>query len=455
MPADAASTAQLLTFVPAVGLACWAGAALCRRIGQPAVIGELAAGIALGPSLLGRLAPGLHHRLFPAAAPSVLNALGELGLIAFMFVVGRELDLGTLRGRGRPAAAIGAASIAVPFAAGLALAPALLPSFAPSGVARSAFVLFVGVAMAITAFPVLARILVDHGMERTRVGVLALTCAAANDAVAWCLLAVATAVAAAGGGSLRSALTTVALAALFAAFVLAVVRPLWARLARRGTGIPDGPMPVLLFAAICVSGLITTEIGINAIFGAFVLGASAPRDSVRIERAVARLSGSLIPVLLPLYFAVTGLNVDIGRLDSARAWLWFGAILAVAAAGKFGGTLAAARLAGHRWRQAATLGTLMNCRGLTELIVLNTGRQLGILSPGLFTMFVLMALVTTAVTVPVLRLLASGESPRDARPARAPALPAAAASGSCECLHCVSSRGAKPTNPLTAPFDHV
>ena len=407
------STAQLLLAVPVVGLACWAGGTLVRRIGQPAVIGELVAGIVLGPSLLGRLAPGLAHHVLPAAVLPIISALGQLGLITFMFLVGLELDLGALRGQGRTAAAVSSAGVALPFGAGALLATALYSRFAPPGVYRLPFVLFIAVAMAITAFPVLARILTDRGLDRTETGALALTCAAANDTVAWCLLAVATATAQAGG-STRHALVTLGYTALFTAAMLGVARPLLARAARRGESSAEGSLTVLLFAGICLCGLLTTEIGVNAIFGAFVLGVCLPRGSRRIELAAARLNGALAPVLLPLYFAVTGLSTDVGLLGGASLWLWFAAVLAVAVLGKFGGTLAAARSTGRSWRDSLTLGALMNCRGLTELIVLNTGLQLGILSPRLFTMLVLMALLTTAATAPALNLF--GRVPRTPLP---------------------------------------
>lgn len=334
-----------------------------------------------------------------------------------MFLVGYELDLRSLRGRTKAVLAISASSVVVPFVAGAVLALSIYRHFGTTTTGRTAFVLFIGVAMAITAFPVLARILVDHGMGRTGIGTLALACAAAQDTAAWCLLSVATAFADARG-SLRSVALLVVLSAIFVTVMFGLVRPLWSRLADHIRVVPDRSLPVLMFAAICVCGLATTAIGINAIFGAFVLGATLPRGSVPLDTAVAELRGSFVPILLPLYFAVTGLSTDIGLLSSVTMWLWFVVALGTATAAKLGGTLLAARLTRHDWRTSLTLGVLMNCRGLTELIVLNTGRQLGILRPDLFTIFVLVALLTTAATGPLLSALGVRRRPAEAVPRR-------------------------------------
>jgi Kef-type K+ transport system membrane component KefB len=394
--------AQVLLAVPLVSLACWAGAVALRRMGQPAVIGELVAGMALGPSLLGRLAPGVMHHILPAAVLPVLGDLGQLGLIAFIFLVGYELDFGMLRGQGRATAVVSSASVTVPLAAGAILAMGMYSRFAPHGVQRPAFVLFLAVAMAITAFPVLARIVSDRGIDRSATGTLALTCAAINDTVAWCLLAVAAAVATAG--SVPHAVVMLGYAGAFVTVMLCGVRPLLAQWARRA-GAPEYSLPVLLLVGACFCGLITTDIGVSSLLGAFVFGLCMPRRSQRIELAAARLDGAFVPVLLPLYFVSTGLNADMGLLGGATLWLWLAAVVGVAVLGKFSGTVAGARAVGRSWHESLALGTLMNCRGLTELIVLNTGLQLGVISSQLFTMLVLMALLTTAATGPALDLI--------------------------------------------------
>jgi Kef-type K+ transport system membrane component KefB len=403
----------LLIAVPVVVLACRAGGALLRRLGQPPVVGEMCVGIILGPSLLGRLWPAAEQGLLPPSILPFTGVLGQLGLLVFMFLIGLELDLGILRGHRGTALAVGQTSIALPLFLGGALGLAMYATQAPDGVARLPFVLFIAVSMSITAFPVLARILAERGLYGTRVGTLALACAAIDDVTAWCLLALVIALAA--GHSVMSAASTVALIAGFAAVLVFGVRPLlarWARHERRLTGgRHEGAVVAVLFSAVCLAGLVTDRIGVHTVFGAFLLGTVMPRGMPAVERAAGQLRAVAVPVLLPLFFVQTGLRTDLGGLHRASEWLWAAAILAVAVAGKWGGAALAARTAGQDARSSLVIGTLMNCRGLTELIVLNIGYDMGVIGPEVFTMLVLMALVTTALTAPVLDRLLSGRVP--------------------------------------------
>ncbi|WP_424211359.1 cation:proton antiporter [Streptomyces sp. BI20] len=403
----------LLIAVPAVILASQAGATLFRRFGQPPVVGEIATGILLGPSLLGRLWPEAQGWLFPPAVLPYTSALGQLGLLAFMFLVGLELDLKNLRGHTRVAVAVSQAGMLLPLALGALLAAAMYPRLAPDGVGRMPFTLFIAVAMAITAFPVLARILIDRGLYGTPLGALAMACAAVDDVVAWCLLALVVALSTAG--SPLEALTAAALAVLFTLAMLHVVKPLLARWAARAERHQDGVVLVVLFSGLSLSALATDLIGVHALFGAFLFGVITPRGGRRVEAAAARIRAFTVPVLLPLFFVHTGLRTDIGGL-SPELWLWAGAILAVAVLGKWGGATTAARAMGRPWRESLAIGSLMNCRGLTELVVLNVGLELGVIGPDLFTMLVLMALTTTALTGPTLTPLTKPPHPTPPKP---------------------------------------
>jgi Kef-type K+ transport system membrane component KefB len=378
-------------------------APLFRAVGQPPVIGEVIAGIVLGPSLLGRLAPDAYRYILPADVAPFLEIVAQLGVILYMFLVGLELNPDVVRQRVRVAVTTSLASILLPFALGWALAVYLYPRFATSGVAFTHFALFVGVAMSITAFPVLARILTDRGMSRTELGAIALSCAAVDDITAWCLLAFIVGVvqAAPGGGVVLVTIMTIA----FIAFMSTVVRPIAVRVARQ---VEDRDPPqatiAMVVVAVLAAALATEAIGVHAIFGAFLLGTVIPHDS-RLARAIkARFDDLVTILLLPAFFAFTGMRTQI-NLVSGSEWLVVALIIGVATAGKFGGTLLGARVSGLGWRSAAGLGILMNTRGLMELIVLNVGLDLGVISPKLYTMMVLMALATTIATTPVLRLI--------------------------------------------------
>lgn len=378
--------------------------ALMLRIGQPPVIGEMIAGILLGPSLLGLLAPAAHSFLFPASSLGVLQLLSQIGVILFMFVVGMELDLENLHKNASSAVLVSHASIVVPFFLGTAAALLLYPSLAPPGLPFSAFGLFVGVSMSITAFPVLARILEERRLTRTSLGNTAITCAAVDDVTAWCLLAVVVALVKADG--LGAALLTIFLSLLFILGMLFLVRPRASRLlgGRSASSAGDAGFLAAILVFILVSALATEVIGIHALFGAFLAGVCMPRGSGLPEHLRHRLEALSSVFLLPLFFAFTGLRTEIGLLADWRSWLICAGIIAVAIAGKLGGTLLAARWTGMSWGDSFALGALMNTRGLVELIVLNLGYDLGILSPRIFAMLVLMALITTFMTGPLLSL---------------------------------------------------
>ncbi|MFF4020663.1 cation:proton antiporter [Streptomyces sp. NPDC001843] len=396
----------VLLAVPVVVLACQAGGRAVRLLGQPPVIGEILAGILLGPSLLGWLAPSVQHHILPPSVLPIASALGNLGLLAFLFLIGLELDLrslGTTRGS---VAAVSLSGVLLPMALGAALASALYPHFAPYGVGRLPFTLFVAVALSITAFPVLARILADRGLETTPLGAFALACAATDDALAWCLLT--TVVALSTSGTVLSALTTLALTVIFAAGLTVVLRPLLRALLERASRTSDDLVLVLLFAGLCLSAYTTDQIGVHAAFGAFLFGVTAPRGLPAVERSAARFRAVLLPLLLPLFFVDTGLHTDFSTLPAGQ-WGWGAAILAVAVIGKWGGTAGAARLTGSDWRWSAAVGTLMNCRGLTEFVVLGIGLQSGVISEALFTLLVVMTVITTAATAPILRRVASDD----------------------------------------------
>ena len=374
---------------------------LFSRLDQPAVIGEVGGGILLGPSVLGHFAPNLQAWLLPAEAAPVLGALAQIGVILYMFLVGLELDLTMLRSTVSVTVTISAASIIVPFVLGAGLSAAIFETFAPSDVPFSSFMLFIGVAMSITAFPVLARILQDRGLQQTRLGTMALTCAAINDAIAWCLLAFVVSVM---QSTPAAAFRTVAGTMIYIAAMVTVGRTIVTRIvARLDTGPHLGERSVaLVLIAVLLSAVATEFIGIHAIFGAFLLGAILPHRSRVAEDVTTRIADLVRVMFLPVFFAFTGLRTDIGLVQSLSDWSWCAVIIAIATLGKWGGTTAAARLVGLDWRTSGALGILMNTRGLVELIVLNIGLELGMLTPRLFTMLVLMAIVTTMMTSPIL-----------------------------------------------------
>ena len=377
--------------------------ALFRMLGQPPVIGEVIAGITLGPSLLGRVAPGAAAYILPPDVAPFLGVLAQLGVIIYMFLVGLELNPEKLRGQLRSTVAISHASIAVPFVLGSALALYLYPRYSTTGVPFTHLALFLGVAMSITAFPVLARILADRGMTQTRIGTLALTCAAVDDVTAWCLLAFAVGVV---NDSAGSALTVGLMTGAFIATMFLIVKPGFERLARSSSSErPTQQAVTVTLIAVLGAALATEAIGVHAIFGAFLLGAVIPHDSALARSLHQGISDLVTTLFMPAFFAFTGMRTQIGLLAGGWEWVVCGLIIAVATLGKFGGTFVAARLGRLDVRHSAALGILMNTRGLMELIVLNVGLDLGVISPTLFTMLVLMALATTLMAPPLLDLV--------------------------------------------------
>jgi Kef-type K+ transport system membrane component KefB len=352
--------------------------------------------------LLGLISKDALEFLLPSTTAPYLGVVAQIGVILYMFLVGLELNAGLLRDRAHTTITVSHASIVVPFLLGAALALWLYPRLSSTDVPFTSFALFLGVAMSITAFPVLARILSDRGMTRTELGGMALTYAAINDATAWCLLAFVVGVlqAQVGGAVLVAVLTVAYIALMFLA-----VRPLMTWLARRFDEELPRSVVTFLVIALLLSSLATEAIGIHAIFGAFLLGVVIPHDSAIARTFTHKLEDVVTVLLLPAFFAFTGMRTQIGLVSGVDNWLICGVIILVATVGKFGGTLVAARLTGLGWKNAAALGTLMNTRGLMELIVLNVGLDLGVISPTLFAMMVLMALATTMATTPILYLL--------------------------------------------------
>ncbi|MEU9115317.1 cation:proton antiporter [Streptomyces sp. NPDC048483] len=394
----------LIIAIPVILIACCAVARILRPIGQPKVIGDILAGVLLGPSFLGLLWPDAFHRLFPAELVGVMNVLAQLGLIFFMFLIGRDLEPGYLRDRGGAIALVSHAGFAIPFLAGMLLARPMYAAFGSGSTSFTTFALFLAVSMSITAVPVLARIIEAQGLRSTPLGSMVMASSVVGDVTAWCVLAfvIATARSASPTGAVLTVLLTVA----FVAFMLAVVRPVLARLFGEGRrSIPDAATLPVLLSAIMMCALITEAIGIHAIFGAFLLGVITPSDSARIQRAAESMSGTTTALLLPLFFVVTGLRTSIGALDGLHTWLWCLAVSLIAIGAKWGSSMAAGRLAGYDWSQSMSMGALMSCRGLTELIVLNIALDLGVITPTVFTMLVIMALVSTMLTSPALTLI--------------------------------------------------
>jgi Kef-type K+ transport system membrane component KefB len=378
-------------------------ALLFVRLGQPPVIGEVLAGICLGPSLLGRVSPAACELILPAAVAPSLAVVAQIGVVLYMFVVGLELNPGVLRKQGHTTLAISHASIIVPFSLGAVLALWLYPMLSDPSVTFTAFALFLSVSMSVTAFPVLARILTDRQMHKTDLGVTALACAAIDDVTAWCLLALVVGVV---QSKVNEAILVTLLTVAYIAFMLFVIRLILARLLSRycAGGLTAGVFSLMLVGML-LSALTTEAIGVHAIFGAFLFGAAIPHDGRVAQELTERIEGLVTTLLLPAFFALVGMRTEIGLVSGWQNWLVCLVIIAVATLGKFGGTWAAACLVGKGWRDAASLGVLMNTRGLMELIVLNIGLDLGVISPTLFAMMVLMALVTTIATSPILYAL--------------------------------------------------
>ncbi|HEV2277543.1 MAG TPA: cation:proton antiporter, partial [Acidobacteriaceae bacterium] len=378
---------------------------LARRLGQSRVIGEIIGGILLGPSVLGRIAPHVSAAFFPQASFATFENLSTVGLVLFLFLIGTELDYEHLYRQRKTAALASGLSILLPFAMGAALAHSLRIRFAPHGIGRVPFVLFLGIAMSITAFPVLARILEERGMQSTKLGTTAILCAAVDDVVAWLLLAIAMALIGAEGGPSSLPLRLIGLVC-YVVLMVAVVRPLLQVFARRRkSNILSFELLGLALAVTLLSSAATAAIGVHPLFGAFMAGVCFPRVEEWQVGLRARLDMVVSVLLLPLFFALTGMRTRLDLLNGGAMWMWAGIVLLAAVFGKMGGAALAARVTGQPWRDAVALGALLNTRGLVELVVLNIAYNVGAFSPTLFTMMVVMALMTTISTTPILNLL--------------------------------------------------
>jgi Kef-type K+ transport system membrane component KefB/nucleotide-binding universal stress UspA family protein len=425
-PAPAAPPArrggELLTLFMQIALIV----ALSRTVGwvfaqfhQPQVMGEMLAGILLGPSLFGWLAGDASRFVFPPGSEQYLNVLSQVGVVFFLFLVGLELDPKLLRSRGHAAVVISHASIIAPFLLGAGLCVYLYPRVFTAHIAFTSAALFMGAAMSITAFPVLARILTERNLTKTKIGAVSITCAAVDDVTAWCMLAFVVAVARlqSGGGSFAGAIWTAITSAIYVVAMFLIVRPLLRRLEviydRRG--LLSQNIMSIVFLLILLSAYTTETIGIHALFGAFLMGAIMPKGTDFVRHLGEKLEDFTVVFLLPIFFAFTGLRTRIQLLNDSSLLLDAALIIFVACLGKFGGSTMAARACGLEWRESAAIGTLMNTRGLMELVILNVGRDLGVITDSVFAMMVIMALVTTALTTPVLnwiyprRLLAERE----------------------------------------------
>jgi len=393
--------AQMITIILIARLFGW----ICKKIGQPSVVGEMIAGIILGPSLVGMYFPEFSSALFPAESLGNLQVLSQIGLILFMFMVGMELDLKTLKNKAHDAVVISHASIIVPFALGMVLAFFIYDALAPSGIEFSSFGLFVGISMSITAFPVLARIVQERGIHKTRLGTIVITCAAADDITAWCMLAAVIAIVKAG--SFVSSLYVILLAIAYVLLMIKVLRPFLARIGNlySSRGSLSKPIIAIFFVTLLLSSFATEVIGIHALFGAFMAGAIMP-DNVKFrDLFIEKVEDVALVLLLPLFFVFTGLRTQIGLINDPHLWSITGMIILVAVVGKFVGSALTAKFVGQKWKDSLAIGALMNTRGLMELVVLNIGYDLDVLTPEVFAMMVIMALVTTFMTGPALNVI--------------------------------------------------
>ncbi|WP_341831906.1 cation:proton antiporter [Sphingobacterium thalpophilum] len=393
--------AQIVTIIIAARIMGW----ICIKIKQPVVIGEMLAGIILGPSLLGLYFPEFSHTLFPVESLSNLQFLSQIGLILFMFIIGMELDLNVLRNKAHDAVVISHASIVIPFTLGISLAYFLYLFHPPTNVEFLSYSLFIGISMSITAFPVLARIIQERGLQKSKLGAMAITCAAADDITAWCILAVVIAIVKAG--DFASALYTIGLAVAYVLIMIKIVRPFLMRVGevKGSKEALSKPVVAIFFIVLLLSAYATEVIGIHALFGAFMAGAIMPEGSRFRTAFIEKIEDVSTLLLLPLFFVYTGLRTQIGLLNDPQLWMITIGIILVAVIGKFAGSTLAARFVGQSWKDSLNIGALMNTRGLMELIVLNIGYDLGVLSAELFSMMVVMALVTTFMTGPSLDLI--------------------------------------------------
>ncbi len=393
--------AQIVTIIMVAKLFGW----ICVKLKQPSVIGEMIAGIVLGPSLFGMYFPELSALIFPKESLPNLQFLSQIGLILFMYIVGMELDLSVLRKKAHDAVVISHASIIFPFALGVGLSYFIYKEFAPDGIQFSSFALFIAIAMSITAFPVLARIVQERNLHKTKIGTVVITCAAADDITAWCILAAVIAIVKAG--SFSGSVFVILMAVLYVFIMIKAVRPFLARIAeaQKGKGFISKALVAVFFLILIISAYATEVIGIHALFGAFMAGAIMPENVKFRSLFVEKVEDVALVLLLPLFFVFTGLRTQIGLLDDPHLWKIGGFIILTAVVGKFVGSALTAKFLNLSWKDSLTIGALMNTRGLTELIVLNIGYDLGVLGPELFAMLVIMALFTTFMTGPCLDLI--------------------------------------------------
>ncbi|EJL73027.1 Kef-type K+ transport system, membrane component [Chryseobacterium populi] len=393
--------AQIVTIILVAKLFGW----ICVKLKQPSVIGEMIAGIVLGPSLFGLYFPELSAFIFPKESLGNLQFLSQIGLILFMYIVGMELDLSVLRKKAHDAVVISHASIIIPFALGVGLSYFIYKEFAPDGIQFSSFALFIAIAMSITAFPVLARIVQERNLHKTKIGTVVITCAAADDITAWCILAAVIAIVKAG--SFSGSVFVILMAILYVFIMIKAVRPFLNRIAesQKGKGFISKALVAVFFLILIISSYATEVIGIHALFGAFMAGAIMPENVKFRNLFVEKVEDVALVLLLPLFFVFTGLRTQIGLLNDPHLWKIGGFIILTAVTGKFVGSALTAKFLKISWKDSLTIGALMNTRGLTELIVLNIGYDLGVLGPELFAMLVIMALFTTFMTGPCLDLI--------------------------------------------------
>ncbi|MFO0935831.1 MAG: cation:proton antiporter [Gemmataceae bacterium] len=407
----------LVTLAAVIALGYLLGRA-CTALGQPAVLGEIVAGILLGPSFLGAISPAAMHLMIPPAevdvheqVPTALKAISQLGIIFYMFLVGLRLNAASLKKTAKTAVAVTIARFALPFAFGVPLAYWLFPIVGSADISFVNFTLFFCTALSVTAFPVLARILAEQKLDQTPLGILALGCAAADDLIAWCMLAFIVGI---SQSNVSGAAVTVILAVGFIVILTVVVRPFVQRLAHAVDTV-TGPLPAfaipLVLVLVLLSALATEWIGIHAVFGAFLLGVILPHEGRLVTEISRRLEDVVSILLLPAFFALTGLRTEIGLISGWQNGLICLAIIITATLGTCGGAILAGKLTGLNWRESATLGVMMNTRGLMALIVLEIGRRSGIISPTLYAMMVLMALATTIATAPCLKWLKHNPNP--------------------------------------------
>jgi Kef-type K+ transport system membrane component KefB len=373
-----------------------------RKLGQQTVVGEIIAGVFLGPSFLGWLFPDLFALIFPHNSFMSLQFLSQIGLAFFMFVVGMELDISKIKSKTHDAFIISQAGISFSFFLGTCVSFYIFTELAPENVSFLSFALFIGIAMSITAFPVLARIIKERGLTRTPLGVLAITCAASDDITAWFLLAAAIAIVKAG--SITSSLFTIGLAIIYIVFMLYLIKPFLRKMSekRMKEGKIDKTIISISFFIMLASAYFTEVIGIHALFGAFIAGVVMPNNIKFKEILTDKIEDVSTILLLPIFFAFTGLRTQIGLLNEGHLWAYCGLIISVAIAGKLAGTALTARIIGRSWKDSLSIGALLNTRGLMELIVLNIGYDLGVLGPEIFSIMILMALFTTFMTGPLL-----------------------------------------------------